>query len=153
MSKNIRWVLVQFWDKWPKRPQRNEKQVHITVTVSVLAGFFLRKMFGTRYGPDFSDSKDPMIISLILGTRIGSRKHLKKNLVLGLWVRRCLRGHPFRCCCDAFRGVLERGGVATTPQWQADNKNNLMQPEQDEEQTLRVSTAWLQVSQELAPTI
>jgi len=48
------------------------------------------------------------------------------------------------------RGIGKGG---STPQWQADNKNNLMQPEQDEEQTLRVSTAWLQVSQELAPTI
>ena len=34
---------------------------------------FLRKMFGTRYGPVGSDP-----ISLIVGTRIGSLKHLKK---------------------------------------------------------------------------
>jgi len=33
-------------------------------------------------GPDFSDSRNPMIISSILGTRIGSLKHLNKTLDL-----------------------------------------------------------------------
>jgi len=30
-------------------------------TIALLV-FFLRKMLGTWYGPDFSDSRDPMII-------------------------------------------------------------------------------------------
>jgi len=37
------------------------------------AGFLLRKMLGTQYGPVGTR------FSLILGTRIGSLKHLKKN--------------------------------------------------------------------------
>jgi len=44
--------------------------------------FFLRKILGTRYGPDLSDFRDLTITFSDSRTRIGSLKHLKKTLVL-----------------------------------------------------------------------
>jgi len=41
--------------------------------IQQISSSFLRKMIGTRYGPIVTR------FSLILGTRIGSVKHLKKN--------------------------------------------------------------------------